>query len=160
YDRLAWLTGFTGSAGAAVVLADEAAIFVDGRYTLQVRAQVDNKLFSYRDLVDGGPAQYILERAQGLTLRSDPKLHSPDRRDRLRAAAEAAGAPPAPVTPNPIDTTWNDRPPVPRALVHPHAEEFAGQSAAAKRKQLGETIAAEGADAAVITSPASLAWLF
>ncbi len=161
YDRLAWLTGFTGSAGAAVVLADEAAVFVDGRYTLQVRAQVDEKLFAYRDLVDGGPAGYIRERApKGAKIGYDPKLHSPDSLERLRAAADAAGAELVPVSRNVIDTIWDDRPPVPAAKVEPHAERYAGESAASKRQRLGEGLKGDGADAAVITSPASLAWLF
>ncbi|MGE3141806.1 MAG: aminopeptidase P family protein [Hyphomonadaceae bacterium] len=160
FDRLAWLTGFTGSAGAAVVLPREAAIFVDGRYTLQVRAQVDPKLFAYRDLMDGGPAAYIRERAARARLGYDPKLLSPDTLDRLQAAAAAAGAELTPVSPNPIDSAWENRPPAPRARVHPHPENYAGESAAHKRARLGDVIAAEGADAAVITSPASLAWLF
>ncbi|MCR6644009.1 MAG: aminopeptidase P family protein [Terricaulis sp.] len=161
YDRLAWLTGFTGSAGAAVVLADEAAVFVDGRYTLQVRAQVDEKLFAYRDLVDGGPAAYIRERAaKGAKIGYDPKLHSPDSLERLRAAADAAGAVLVPVSRNLIDTIWDDRPAVPSAKVEPHAERYAGESAASKRQRLGEGLKSDGADAAVITSPASLAWLF
>ncbi len=161
YDRLAWLTGFTGSAGAAVVLGDEAAIFTDGRYTLQVRAQVDGGLFEYRDLVDGGPAAYIRERAaKGQRIGYDPKLHSPDSLDRLRAAADAAGAELVPMSRNPIDTIWDDRPPLPAARVEPHAERYAGESAASKRHRLGEGLSGEKADAVVITSPASLAWLF
>jgi Xaa-Pro aminopeptidase len=161
YDRLAWTTGFTGSAGAAVVLADEAAIFVDGRYTLQVRAQVDSALFAYRDLIDGGPAAYIREKApKGAKIGYDPKLHSPDNLEKLRAAADAAGAQLAPVARNPIDDIWDDRPPVPAAKVEPHPESFAGESAASKRHRLGEGLAKESADAVVITSPASIAWLF
>lgn len=160
FDRLAWLTGFTGSAGAAVVLRDEAAIFVDGRYTLQVRDQVDEKLFAYRDLVEGGPAGYIRERGRGKRIGYDPKLVSPDALDRLRQAADDAGAELAPLPANPIDEAWRDRPPVPMARVVPHTEEYSGESSAAKRKRLGESVAADGGDAAVITSPASLAWLF
>ena len=161
YDRLAWLTGFTGSAGAAVVLGDEAAVFVDGRYTLQVRAQVDEKLFAYRDLVEGGPAGYLRERAaKGMRIGYDPKLHSPDALDRLRAAADAVGAGLTPVAPNPIDEAWSDRPPLPAAMVAPHQEQFTGESATAKRHRLGASLEKESADAVVITSPASIAWLF
>ncbi len=160
YDRLAWLTGFTGSAGAAIVLRDEAAIFVDGRYTLQVRAQVDPKLFVYRDLIEGGTGAYIRERAAGATLGYDPKLVSPDSLDRLRAAADAVNAQLKAVTPNPIDMAWSDRPAAPAARVRTHGEEYAGESAAQKRKRLGDAIGADGADAAIITSPASIAWLF
>ena len=161
YDRLAWATGFTGSAGAAVVLTDEAAVFVDGRYTLQVRAQVDEKLYAYRDLVDGGVPAYLRERApKGAKIGYDPKLHSPDSLDKLRAAADAAGAVLAPVERNPIDAIWDDRPPIPAAKVVPQPETYAGESAASKRHRLGEGLSKESADAVVITSPASIAWLF
>ncbi len=161
YDRLAWATGFTGSAGAAIVFQDEAAIFTDGRYTLQVRAQVDGDLYQYRDLVDGGPAQYLRERAKrGARIGYDPKLHSPDSLDRLRAAADAAGAHLVALERNPIDAIWDDRPAIPAARVAPHSETYAGESAASKRHRLGEALGKEGAEATVITSPASLAWLF
>ena len=161
YDRLAWTTGFTGSAGAAVVLGEEAAVFTDGRYTLQVRAQVDGSLFEYRDLVDGGPAAYIRERGKaGMRIGYDPKLHSPDALERLRAAADAAGVVLVPMARNPIDEIWDDRPPIPMAKVVPQQETFTGESAASKRARLGEGLAGEGADAVVITSPASIAWLF
>ncbi len=161
YDRLAWATGFTGSAGAAVVFENEAAIFTDGRYTLQVRAQVDGDLYQYRDLVDGGPALYIRERApRGARIGYDPKLHSPDSLDRLRSAADAAGAQLVAVTQNPIDAIWDDRPAIPAAKVEPYAETYSGESAASKRHRLGEALAKDGAEATVITSPASLAWLF
>jgi Xaa-Pro aminopeptidase len=161
YDRLAWVTGFTGSAGAAVVFADKAAIFVDGRYTLQVRAQVDGALFEYLDLVDGGPSAYLRERAaKGARIGFDPKLHSPDSLDKLRAAASAAGAELVAVRHNPIDGIWDDRPPIPTARVEPYAESYAGESAASKRQRLAEGLAKDGADAVVITSPASIAWLF
>jgi Xaa-Pro aminopeptidase len=161
YDRLAWLTGFTGSAGAAVVLQDEAAVFVDGRYTLQVRAQVDGEAFAYRDLVEGGPTAYVKERAaKGAKIGYDPKVLSPDALERLRRAADHAGAALAPVSPNPIDRVWADRPPEPKAQVEPHPLQYAGEEAGAKRKRVGAEIAQGGADAAVLTSPASIAWLF
>jgi len=161
YDRLAWTTGFTGSAGAAVVLADEAAVFTDGRYTLQVRAQVDGDLFAYRDLVDGGVPAYIRERGQrGARIGYDPKLHSPDSLDRLRSAADAAGVILVPVARNPIDEIWDDRPAIPMAKVVPQQETYTGENASSKRHRLGEALAGEGADAVVITSPASIAWLF
>ena len=92
-DRLAWATGFTGSAGAAVVLKDKAAIFVDGRYTLQVRDQVDLNLFEIRDLVEGGVTGWLESQlAAGQVIGYDPRLHSPEALDRLRTAAEKAGA--------------------------------------------------------------------
>jgi Xaa-Pro aminopeptidase len=161
YDRLAWLTGFTGSAGAAVVLRDQAAVFVDGRYTLQAEDQVDGALFARLALDGGGPAAYLREHApRGGSIGYDPKLVSPDALARLQAAVEAAGANLAPISPNPIDAVWSDRPAAPQAKVAPHPEKYSGESAASKRRRLGLELGREGADAAAITSPASIAWLF
>jgi Xaa-Pro aminopeptidase len=161
-DRLAWATGFTGSAGAAVLLRDKAALFVDGRYTLQARHQVDGGLFEIRDLMDGGVPAYLQAEAKaGWTIGYDPKLHSPDALDRLKAATSKAGAQLAPVASNPLDEAWgSDRPPQPRAPVRPHTLEYAGEASQEKRRRLGEALKAQGADAALITAPASIAWLF
>jgi Xaa-Pro aminopeptidase len=161
-DRLAWATGFTGSAGAAVILKDKAAIFVDGRYTLQVRDQVDQGTFEIRDLVEGGVPAYIeAATARGQVIGYDPRLHSPDALDRLKAAAAKAGVQLRPVTPNPLDTAWGQaRPPQPAAPVVPHPLQYAGEDSASKRHRLGEGLAARGAGAAVITAPSSIAWLF
>ena len=101
-DRLAWATGFTGSAGAAVVLKDQAAVFVDGRYTLQVRDQVDADLFEIRDLVEGGVPAYLETRAEAApVIGYDPRLHSPDALARLKRAAAKAGAELKPVDDQP-----------------------------------------------------------
>jgi Xaa-Pro aminopeptidase len=161
-DRLAWATGFTGSAGAAVVLKDKAAVFVDGRYTLQVRDQVDLNLFEIRDLVDGGVTAWLeSELVAGQVIGYDPRLHSPDALERLRTAAERAGASLKAVAPNPLDQAWGPaRPAQPEAPVIPHPLEFAGEESASKRTRLGEALARQGADAAVVTAPASIAWLF
>jgi Xaa-Pro aminopeptidase len=159
YDRLAWATGFTGSAGAAVVFADDAAVFVDGRYTLQVRAQVDGALFQYREFDSASVGTYLRERApKGGKIGYDPKLHSPDSLDRLRWAVEAAGAEFVATPHNPIDSVWDDRPPLPAARVQPHKEEFTGESASSKRHRLGDELKGQ-ADAVMLTSPASIAWL-
>ncbi|HEX2560128.1 aminopeptidase P family N-terminal domain-containing protein, partial [Phenylobacterium sp.] len=161
-DRLAWATGFTGSAGAAVIFKDKAAIFVDGRYSLQVRDQVDPSLFEVRDLVDGGvPAYLEAAAARGQAIGYDPRLHSPDALERLKRAAEKAGAQLKPVTPNPLDAAWGEkRPPQPRAPVVPHPLEYAGEESAAKRARVGASLADKSAEAAVLTAPASIAWLF
>ena len=161
-DRLAWATGFTGSAGAAVILKDKAAIFVDGRYTLQVRDQVDQGVFEIRDLVEGGVPAYIeTATARGQVIGYDPRLHSPDALDRLKTAAGKAGVQLRPVTPNPLDTAWGEaRPPQPAAPIVPHPLDYAGEDSASKRHRLGEGLAARGAQAAVITAPSSIAWLF
>ena len=161
-DRLAWATGFTGSAGAAVILKDKAAVFVDGRYTLQVRDQVDESLFEIRDLVEGGvPAYLETAAARGQAIGYDPRLHSPDALARIRAAVEKAGATLKPVAKNPLDAAWGAaRPAQPQAPVVPHPLDYAGEESSAKRARVGEIVADKGADAAVITAPASIAWLF
>jgi Xaa-Pro aminopeptidase len=161
-DRLAWATGFTGSAGAAVILMDKAAVFVDGRYAIQVRDQVDAEMFEVRDLVEGGVPAYLREAAQpGWTIGYDPKLHSPDALARLSEAAAGAGAALKPVADNPLDLAWGQaRPAQPKAPVVPHPLEYAGEDSASKRARLGSDLAKEGADAAVITAPAAIAWLF
>ncbi len=159
-DRLAWATGFTGSAGAAVIMKDKAAVFVDGRYTLQVREQVDQALFEIRDLVDGGVPAYV-ELQKGQVIGYDPRLHSPDALAGLKRAAHKAGATLKPVTPNPLDSAWGaERPAQPKARVVPQPIEYAGEDSAAKRARIGESLKKLGADAAVLTAPASIAWLF
>jgi Xaa-Pro aminopeptidase len=159
-ERLAWATGFTGSAGAAVVRAEGAAVFVDGRYTLQVQAQVDPALFETRDLVAGGVPAYLETLSPGAVVGYDPRLHSPDALARMASAAERAGAVLKPVETNPVDAAWRDRPAQPQALVSPHPTEMSGEESAEKRARLGRAVAEAGADAALITAPASIAWLF
>ncbi|MBL8553911.1 MAG: aminopeptidase P family protein [Phenylobacterium sp.] len=161
-DRLAWATGFTGSAGAAVILQDKAAVFVDGRYTLQVRDQVDAGVFEIRDLVEGGVPAY-LESATGAgqKIGYDPRLHSPDALTRLKEAAAKAGAELVGVNDNPLDRAWGrSRPPQPQAPVVPHPAGFSGEDSGAKRARIGQALADRGADAAVLTAPSSIAWLF
>jgi Xaa-Pro aminopeptidase len=159
-QRLAWLTGFTGSAGLAVVLRERAALFVDGRYTLQAAAQVDRDLFEIRHLVEEPPAEWIAAAlAPGMALGYDPWLLTPNEVERLRAAADKAGAAMRAVADNPLDRVWQDRPARPLAPVVPHDERFAGESAQEKRSRRGAALAAEGIAAAVLTMPESIAWL-
>ncbi len=160
-ERLMWATGFTGSAGAAIAMIDRAAVFVDGRYTEQVKTQVDNALYEYADLADGGVAGWIRRNAKrGETIGYDPRLHSPDALARIEAAAERAGAELVAVEDNPIDAAWVDRPPAPAEDVHPHPIAFSGEEHGDKRRRVAGDLAEAGADAAVITDPASIAWLF
>ena len=161
-DRLAWATGFTGSAGAAVVLADKAAIFVDGRYTLQVRDQVDEAVFEIRDLVEGGvPAYLETATAKGQVLGYDPRLHSPDALARLKAAAAKSGADLRAVAVNPLDQAWGAaRPAQPVAPVVAQPLAQSGEESADKRARIGKALAGLNADATVLTAPSSIAWLF
>jgi Xaa-Pro aminopeptidase len=159
-QRLAWLTGFTGSAGLAIVLKDQAAVFVDGRYTLQAAAEVDGRLFEHRHISDQ-PAGLWIESSlrPGESLGYDPRLHTLGEVARYRAAAEKAGGKLVPLDSNAIDTVWTDRPAPPKAPVMPHDIRFAGESAAAKRARVAASLAAQGADAVVLTAPDSIAWL-
>jgi Xaa-Pro aminopeptidase len=160
-ERLMWLTGFTGSAGAAIAAMETAAVFVDGRYTEQVKSQVDPQLFEYADLVELGVAGWIRTNAKpGWKVGYDARLHSPDALKKLTDAAERAGATMVAVDENPVDAAWVDRPAPPRAKVHPHPIEAAGEAHADKRRRVAGDVAETGADAAVITDPASIAWLF
>jgi Xaa-Pro aminopeptidase len=159
-ERLAWLTGFTGSAGAAAVLADKAAVFVDGRYTLQVRAQVDTSLFEPQDFRSGSLAHWLAANAKdGARVGYDPWLHSVEALDALKEAVKNRGIVLVPVAENPIDGIWAGRPPVPMAPAVPHAQDFAGESGGEKRTRLAARLAEGDAAAAIITSPASIAWL-
>jgi Xaa-Pro aminopeptidase len=158
-QRLAWLTGFTGSAGLAIVLRERAALFVDGRYTLQAAAQADTELFEIHHLIDEPPARWLAGAIEkGMVIGYDPWLHTPQEVERLKGGAERAGASLEPVA-NPIDRIWPCRPPAPLAPVVPHPDRFAGESAPAKRSRLGRALAENGAAAAVLTAPESIAWL-
>ncbi len=160
-QRLAWATGFTGSAGAAIVMRDRAAVFVDGRYTIQVRAQVDPELFAFEDIAETGLGGWIRrEGRKGERIGYDPRLHAPDRLAAIEQAAAKAGVELVAVEPHPIDEAWTDRPAPPSAPVTPHPIAFAGESHADKRARVGAAIEDSGAHAAAITAPASIAWLF
>jgi Xaa-Pro aminopeptidase len=154
-ERLAWLTGFTGSAGMAVVLPDKAAVWSDGRYVLQLASQTDPTLWQCLHLTEAPPAPWIAARLGGGMLGYDPWLHSEDGLKPYRDAGILLQA----VTRNPIDAVWPDRPAPPPDAAVPHAVEYAGATSAEKREQIAETLRAAKQDAAVISDPASLAWL-
>lgn len=159
-DRLRWLTGFTGSAGLAVVLADRAAMFTDGRYQLQVRAEVDAARFEIRHSIEEPAEAWLAEALKpGDRLGYDPWLHAEEALAKLRRAVEGAGASLVPVEPNPLDEVWTDRPAPPASAVLPHPAVFSGEDASAKRVRIGEAVAKAGASAAVLTAPDSIAWL-
>ncbi len=161
YERLAWATGFTGSAGAAFIFQKSAIVFVDGRYTLQVKQQLAPKIFEVGDLVDPGPFAWLGKQTlAGQKIGYDPRVVSPDALDKLTEAAKKAGAVLVATEKNPIDAAWTDRPGEPTAHVVPHDIVYAGESSSSKRARIGKSLADTGVDAAVITSPASIAWLF
>ncbi|MEJ2623396.1 MAG: aminopeptidase P family protein [Pseudolabrys sp.] len=160
-ERLAWLTGFTGSAGAAVVLTERAAIFVDGRYTVQADAQVDKAVFAIEHLVETPPAQWLeTHLAAGAKVGYDPWLHTTEGADRLRKACANAGAELVAVDDNPIDALWSDRPAPPSAPVKLHDIKFAGESAADKLRRIQAEVAKARADVLVVSDPQNVAWAF
>ncbi len=160
-ERLKWLTGFTGSAGAALVLADKAIIFVDGRYRLQVRVQTDPAVFDYEDFVETPPPAWLGKHgSEGLRIGFDPWLHTIGEVRRLTKACKRKGVELVPLDANPVDAVWDDQPQAPIGAVDVHPLDHAGEDAASKLARLAAAIAEDGADAAVLTDPASLAWAF
>jgi Xaa-Pro aminopeptidase len=157
-ERLAWLTGFTGSAGLAIVLAERAAIFTDGRYVLQVRREVDGALWEFRHITDGPPADWLKAAAPGgARIGYDPWLVSEDMIERLAKGAASVAF--VPLDRNPVDAVWPDRPPPPAAPAFVYPLTFAGRSAADKRQDIAAILKEAGEDAAVITDPPSINWL-
>jgi Xaa-Pro aminopeptidase len=159
-ERLAWLTGFTGSAGLAVVLIEKAAVFVDGRYTLQVRNQTDTTLFETLDVLNDGPANWIeANLPKGAKLGYDPWLHTQASIERLRISVERAGGQLVPLASNPLDAVWPDQPEPPRARAVPQPIELSGETSQSKRARLADDLKKRGVDAAVLTLPDSVCWL-
>lgn len=159
-ERLAWLTGFTGSAGLAVVLADKAAVFADGRYTLQVEKEVDGGLFEHCHLTDKPPADWIAANlAPGARLGFDPWLLTPVQTARFQAACKKAGGELAACDGNPVDAVWTGQPAAPLSPVVAHDAAFAGDSSNDKRRRIADGLKADKAGAVVLTAPDSIAWL-
>ena len=160
-ERLAWLTGFTGSAGTAVVLADRAALVVDGRYTLQAPEQVDTAVFAVVPLAERSAEAWIAENLKAdAVLGYDPWLHTPDGVGRLERAAGKAGASLRPVVLNPIDAAWAGRPKPPAGPVVVHPLAWAGEAVADKLGRIRAELEAARCDALVISDPHNLAWTF
>ncbi len=159
-QRLAWLTGFGGSAGTVAVLKDCAAIFVDGRYTLQVRDQVDGRLYEYMSVPQDSLADWLADHAsEGAKVGFDPWLHTQGWAKAVAARLEKAGATLVPVESNPVDAVWPDRPAPSAAPAFLQDEALTGRSSADKRAAIGEWLKAEGLDAVVISALDSVAWV-
>ncbi|GAA0454717.1 MULTISPECIES: aminopeptidase P family protein [Sphingomonas] len=160
-QRLAWLTGFQGSAGTAVVLSSDAAIFTDGRYTLQVREQVDGADWSYAQVPQESVAGWLAGHApQGGRIGYDPWLHTREWVERTAAALAPRGGTLVPVAANPIDALWADRPEPSDAPLAVQPDTLAGRSAADKRAEIADWLRAQGADALVLSALDSVAWAF
>ncbi|OYV39286.1 MAG: X-Pro aminopeptidase [Acidocella sp. 20-61-6] len=153
-ERLAFISGFTGSAGLAIVLADKAAIFSDGRYTIQLKDETDPNLWDCVHITEHPPETWLKTNAPGLSIGYDPMLISAD------FLARFSDSRMVPVSGNPVDAIWTDRPAPPMAPAIPYDVTFAGQTSASKRQNLAEILRKAGQDAAILTDPASVAWLF
>ncbi len=160
-ERLAWLTGFTGSAGTAIVLGEKAALFVDGRYTLQADTQVDGNIFSIEHLVERPPEQWLEQKLKsGDRLGYDPWLHTSEQAEKLRRACSAAGAELVAVDSNPIDGLWRDRPAAPVAPISLREIKFAGEAASDKIRRVRAELVKLRADALLVSDPQNVAWAF
>ncbi len=159
-QRLAWISGFGGSAGSAVVMADKAAMFTDGRYTVQVRQQVPADHFAYEDVPQTSVAQWLGEQAQaGQRIGYDPWLHTRAWAKQATGALQAKQAELVAVATNPIDAVWHDRPAPSLAPLEVHDDQFAGRAHADKRAEVARWLGDRKADAVVIAALDSIAWL-
>ncbi len=160
-ERLAWLTGFTGSAGFAIVLTDSAAVFVDGRYTVQADTQIDKNVFAIEHLVETPPDQWLTAKLKpGMKIGYDAWLHTADQVEKFRTACATAGAELVAVDTNPIDALWRDRPAPPAAPVTLRDIKLAGESATDKLARIRTELVKLRADVLVVSDPQNVAWTF
>ncbi|MEM9733537.1 MAG: aminopeptidase P family protein [Pseudomonadota bacterium] len=160
-ERLLWLTGFSGSAGAALVACEHAVLFVDGRYTLQAAQQADMDHWTVESLVDMPPSKWLeTNAAKGWRVGIDPWLHGASAVKALQKACETFGGELVELDTNPIDTIWEDQPNPPLGPVNIHPFEYAGRLTSDKLVDVQEKLAAASADALVVTDPSAICWLF
>ncbi|WP_411837634.1 aminopeptidase P family protein [Paracoccus sp. ME4] len=158
--RLAWLTGFTGSAGFAIVTVDRAGVFIDGRYRVQVRSQIDLSHFTPVHWPETRPSAWLTEALpQGGRAGFDPWLHTRREISGMEAALQGSGVALIALEQNPVDAVWPDRPAAPVGPARIHPDDLAGESAAQKRARLAADLRAEGHAAALLTLPDSISWL-
>ena len=158
-ERLLWLTGFSGSAGSAVVLSDKAAVFIDGRYVEQAAAQLDSKAYAALNIADVTPTKWLEDNApKSARIGFDPWLHTPGSAKHFAEAAKKAGAELVAVDDNPIDAIWTERPAPPLGQIVKRAKSLAGENVASKLSRVRKTF--DGADGLFISDAHDLAWLF
>ena len=159
-ERLAWFTGFGGSAGLAIALLEHAALFVDGRYTLQAREETDPGLYEHHHISEHPPTTWLAQNVSpGKRIGFDPWLHTQDNIESFRRALAPLNISLVPITPNPIDVIWEDRAPTPKAPAFPYPLMYAGLSVTEKIGDVVEQLVAAGENAALISAPDSLCWL-
>lgn len=159
--RLAWITGFTGSAGIALILRASAHVFVDGRYAAQVRQQVDADVFTPEDLIKTPPAKWLRKNGKkGWRIGVDPWLHTIAEIRNLETATDEIGATIIRLEANPLDAIWNDRPAEPIGPVAIQPGRYAGPTATEKCAVIKQAIRESGAQAGILSDPSSVAWTF
>lgn len=159
-ERLMWASGFSGSAGSAVILPEKAGIFSDGRYTLQLRDQVDGEFFSFHQTPEESPAEWLAKNGDGLRIGYDPATFTEASLRPFQQAAETAGITLVPTANNLIDLAWADQPQKPKTPIQPHPVSLAGTASSEKRTAIAEQMRDRSIDATLIATPSSLAWLF
>lgn len=159
-ERVAWLTGFTGSTAQAVILADKAALFVDGRYTLQARNELNAELYETCPIIDVKPYDWIKEHCKsGASIGFDPKIHSIASIEQLKKKLDKLDIKLVPVDSNPVDAIWEDQPLPPMTPVSVHPLKFAGIKPDEKIADVQQTLKDGGIDHTIITQADSIAWL-
>ena len=158
-QRLRWISGFSGSAGMAIILADRASIFVDGRYTIQVKQQVSEELYEVHHLLEESPKDWLMSQLNDGRIGIDSRLHSYKWHQKISASCKAAGLDLKEILHNPIDECWDDRPQPERHMATLLEEKFTGEHSDKKRQRIGEAIKDKGAEVALITQLDSIAWL-
>ena len=157
-ERLAWISGFTGSAGMAVILTDKAAIFTDGRYQIQVAQQSDQNIFTCHHITTAPPSAWLADNLPDKArLGFDPWLHTISQIETLKKALGETQL--IPCEPNIVDAIWDDRPPPPNAEVMAHDLAYAGCEAAQKCAQAADQLKQKKENAFILTEPTSIAWL-
>ncbi len=160
-ERLLWLTGFSGSAGLAIIMEDSAALFVDGRYTLQVRSEIDPELITPVAIAETSPTDWLEKNLKrGMRIGLDPRYHSVTSYERYNELISRLGATLVSVRANPVDAIWPDQPERPSNPVIGHPKKYAGQDPADKIKEIQTILRDQGVDAFVATAPESVCWLF
>ncbi|MCP1199688.1 aminopeptidase P family protein [Notoacmeibacter sp. MSK16QG-6] len=158
-ERLAYVTGFTGSAGAAIIMADKAILFVDGRYTLQAKSEADPEIFAIESLVSEPPTSWLAKQDGPIRLGIDPWLHTIGETKALDQALSAKGGELVLLEENPVDAIWSNQPPPPLGQTRIHSKDHAGRLASDKIEAMQAAVRKAGFDATVLTDPSSIAWM-
>jgi Xaa-Pro aminopeptidase len=158
-ERLSWLTGFTGSAGMAIVLDQDAVVMTDGRYTIQIKKQVDQKLFQTADISQTSASDWLISHSQNSKIGYDPKLHTISQIEDLKSKVAGQNIELVPLSVNPVDNIWSNRPSAPQDSVELFSEQVAGKSSQEKRADIAKNVQNNQGAAFILTSPDSIAWI-